>query len=462
MNIVEKVTAEFAQASIYDFDANELYFPNMCHVCQCYGENAVNLKRCSACEMISYCCEEHQIKDWQNHKQFCKVIRQIKNEWGVDNIFKSLKSTYAKESLHTLKNFEDKMIYYESLFAVNKCLLTRSMELLQRKLKKIEFEMIQFPRVCAVCYESKQELLTNCKKCPQSSFCKEHLNDPSHKSECMKFISCFNSQINEGLDDTCTILSNVMNNMTSPFYPKVKKLPDSITQFLETRLSLDLATLKISNTLFTEEMKSIYNPVLSNRYSWPFTLLYAIEKLGLHLHSMVIHVIGSAILELFADWEMIFHFLPQMREIKVILIGPELMVVDRKIQEVCDLCKKKKKKLIFEKIKTMYDKYCIEKSYFNPDMIVCFNPGFHVYETWHKSVKLFNKVQCPLLVTALNTTEGLLDKSYIDLLFPSAKCIYNDINPFASIQYSREYILLPIAVKNQFMILYEFLDSKED
>lgn len=70
------------------------YYPNACHVCRCFGEKAVNLKRCSSCGMISYCSEEHQKKDWPSHKQFCKVLCQIKEEWGVDHLLQPFRIKY--------------------------------------------------------------------------------------------------------------------------------------------------------------------------------------------------------------------------------------------------------------------------------------------------------------------------------------------------------------------------------
>lgn len=43
------------------------------------ADGATNLLRC-ACEAAFYCCKEHQVEDWTNHKTSCKTIRKEKQE----------------------------------------------------------------------------------------------------------------------------------------------------------------------------------------------------------------------------------------------------------------------------------------------------------------------------------------------------------------------------------------------
>ena len=39
-------------------------------VCSVCGSTS-DLKRCSRCKKVSYCCIEHQKKDWTTHKKLC-------------------------------------------------------------------------------------------------------------------------------------------------------------------------------------------------------------------------------------------------------------------------------------------------------------------------------------------------------------------------------------------------------
>ncbi|TMW69506.1 hypothetical protein Poli38472_001662 [Pythium oligandrum] len=41
------------------------------------------LLRC-ACEAAYYCCKEHQVEDWKNHKTSCKKIRQERDQTAVE------------------------------------------------------------------------------------------------------------------------------------------------------------------------------------------------------------------------------------------------------------------------------------------------------------------------------------------------------------------------------------------
>ena len=40
------------------------------------GENDRDLLRCGKCKKVHYCCMECQVKDWTNHKQFCKTFQR--------------------------------------------------------------------------------------------------------------------------------------------------------------------------------------------------------------------------------------------------------------------------------------------------------------------------------------------------------------------------------------------------
>lgn len=451
----------FFDSSLYSTD-EKFYFPNMCHSCHSYGGENINLKRCSACGIISYCCKEHQVKDWPSHKQFCRVMCQIKKDWNVDDIFQFMKNTIPKKSLHNMKSLQEKLKYYDSLSEFISKLLVKTSQILQRKLSKAEFEMIQFPRICAVCYEGKQELLTNCSKCPQSSFCKKHLNDPNHEYECGKFRTAFVTASAKRVDDILTLLLNV-GVIQSSYHPENSKLPSSMSHLLETRLSVgDSAKLKRFNITFTEEMRAIYNAVVSEMFSRSCSILFAIDKLSLDLRSMVIHVVGATGVEqLITDWEVMCHYLPQLCQLDLILIGPDVVSNSRIIKPLCRQCMHEKRILTIESKEMMYDKYCEEGGYLKPDIIACFNPGLQVYDTWEKSINFFKKGKCPLLITSQQKTEGLIEKAIITSSFPSAKCIYSDNNPFGSLAFQREGIFLPVSSKNQFMSVYEFLEKKK-
>jgi hypothetical protein len=47
--------------------------PELCETCQAPGCNpGVNLRACSCCKNVAYCCAECQAEDWQEHKKVCR------------------------------------------------------------------------------------------------------------------------------------------------------------------------------------------------------------------------------------------------------------------------------------------------------------------------------------------------------------------------------------------------------
>lgn len=431
---------------------DEMFFPNMCHVCRCFGEK-VKLKWCGACKVISYCSVEHQKRDWPKHKEFCNILCQMKKELEVNNIFESFKEPAEEFPLRKWENVNDKIMYFEQILAQLKKI---AVKLLKRQLTIIEDQMLSFPRVCAVCYECKPELLTNCKKCPQSCFCKDHLDDPSHESECIRLISNFYTCSGNLYQSPLLLPELRINSLKTTYQPKIKKFPSSMSEFIDTYLRIDLGRTE----KLTDKVKYMNYASISDRFSRPLTLLFTIKNLGLNLKSMVIHLVGASMEEQFInDWEMILHYLPELRELKLIMIGLELLSETSEMKNICNQCKKEKRVLKIETRKQIYDKYCSDKNFLKPDIIACFSAGFHVYPTWEPSIKVFNKGQCPLLVTAIAKTEGLIGKDIVDKIFPSAKCAYSDFNPFAVQCYFKMNVFNPVSSTNQFMFFYEYLDK---
>lgn len=61
------------------------FYPNECFVCQSIDQ----VKRCSRCNMVSYCSSDHQKEHWPRHKEICNAIASIINEKGVSHIYEN-------------------------------------------------------------------------------------------------------------------------------------------------------------------------------------------------------------------------------------------------------------------------------------------------------------------------------------------------------------------------------------
>lgn len=428
-----------------------IFFPNMCHVCRAFGEKAVNLKICTDCEMVSYCSEKHQTEDRPNHKEFCRAIRETKKKLELNEEYQLLKKTVEKNSLLTLETQEEKVNYCKSTLGLYTILKNSLTKILGREINKAEQQILKFPKVCEVCFESNAQLLTNCKKCPQSSFCEIHLKDPRHEKNCSKFVHCLKAA-NVKPEIFLTISNEI--KCLKAYNPETKNVPNSMKEFIESLLS----NLKNTFNHFNEKTEEAYISTLSERFSRSLSILLAMEKLHLNPKSLIIHIVGSSPEEQFeTDWELILHFLPELSSLKLILIGPNMINDRTEVQKICNPCKKGKRQMVIETKKAFYDQYCQGKAFQTPDMIVCFNPGFYIYPTWSKSIELFHKGKCPLLITSLSACEGLMDLQEIRSKFPGANCIYRDDNIFTTSNYIRLSSFLPISAYNQYISLFESL-----
>lgn len=55
-----------------------------CHVC----DRSQNLKRCARCKNVLYCSREHQIADWNVHKQICNGDKREKETFAINDRIK--------------------------------------------------------------------------------------------------------------------------------------------------------------------------------------------------------------------------------------------------------------------------------------------------------------------------------------------------------------------------------------
>lgn len=58
---------------------------SQCAYWACDAPNASDLRTCTACGIVKYCCKDHQVKDWSwEHKGECRIPAFLKQEYGED------------------------------------------------------------------------------------------------------------------------------------------------------------------------------------------------------------------------------------------------------------------------------------------------------------------------------------------------------------------------------------------
>lgn len=67
------VTAAKKEESRHD----QWWYPQRCEAPGCSETSKDALKKCAGCNMVMYCCKEHQKADWKAHKEECKLFTRL-------------------------------------------------------------------------------------------------------------------------------------------------------------------------------------------------------------------------------------------------------------------------------------------------------------------------------------------------------------------------------------------------
>lgn len=273
----------------YKFSSRKVFLHNICHVCQ-----KTSTLLCPQCSMISYCSEQHCQEDSTAHKDFCAVIQEIAKKRGghVTNNAKILDANdFRNLRVHTL----------------NLCCTS-----LKRPLQPFEKEMLLFPRIClkSDCKNWKPAELMDCPKCNQVAFCKAHRDHlpEDHENWCRAF--------------TLYQCLNISNRIEPP-------MPSAI---LSQQIVLPAGMDALLKALYGESFKDECVKVLVTQVATgPLTALNAMQLCKIApQETFVVHLIGAE-LQFEGDslnkWETFFlHLVPDITELRVVFIGPELNV----------------------------------------------------------------------------------------------------------------------------------------
>lgn len=409
------------------------FYPNACIICS----GTTNLRRCSRCQMISYCSEEHQLEHWPEHKELCKIISIMMKERGVSHLYEKFRGT----DLHTWR--KERMNIAEE--AESRCSKTFQIN---------DTFLFQFSRSCYVCYESRQKLLKNCSGCPAATFCNEHPSSPIHDKDCEKIRESFEiaRQLSDrieknGLKESQSILTSVLHGITR----------------LEPPISMEDFLLKFANS----ERLSIDNDLkflITQNFTTIFTVFNALQKLEMsNVSKLTIHMENQDDCEATELWEALLHLLPNLKQLRILFIDPLCqMFFSRKNFKVCEDCKKKGKTFSLGFLACSYDE-CLRGNYKEPDLLVYTDIADSEKKDYSERkrapglLKLWSKTKCPLVTTTFIEEYQEEMKNTIKSTLGDVEFFYEGFNPFKSFIHLRNNYNR-VGASNSFMII---LKSKE-
>lgn len=394
------------------------FYPNECFVCG----SGNSIKRCSRCNMISYCGKNHQKDHWPDHKEICDVISAIMQEKGVLHLFENLRGANSLK----WKQERDKA-----------CEEIKSR--LGRPLISGEKEIFQYPRACYICHDTRQEMLKNCPNCTWTSFCTNHPRSSLHDKDCALIRYChkleihvleYKHKINAAID---SILGRIR-------VPKSLKPPSSMKEFLDENIDSELG--------IPVEAMAYVTDFCSN----PLTIFNALLKLSQIASSeMVIHV--SSELDTSTSWELLLHLLPGLKILKVVVVNQKNNFSQE--MKVCGDCGLAKKRLMVQNFSGDYSEFLASRKLSEEDKAnIVLNVNLSSEEDVNKQVS-WGLLTCPLVVTTETEKNASFVKASLRCTFWGSLICYVGDNEFKSLRPRRDSEDGGIRRSNQYLIVYK-------
>lgn len=359
----------------------------------------MKLRYCKGCRLIGYCGEQHQKEDWKHHKDFCRSVTKILLMKKIDHILDV--RTECQRIIGASRR------ELECAISLAECLI---ISMLKRSLKQHEYMLLRFPNICRICYEYDTTKLKACESCYQVLYCSDahRLQDAGrHGRWCELY------RVNLLLDADFPVRMDPIG------FPKLS--PTQLHEFPRNSFELVNQAYKMNVPMVPKVARDFNDLKFVSNYSHVSTILYALNVTKMHLelqHSLVIYVVGvEEEISLFDynSCSVIFLYLPQIREVIIHFIGPEIGSTQDEI------------KLNYEGTRSIRMHY--HKALFHgldpdvpmerPQIIVSYNCGFHEHidsqrDTWSNTLaRLIRYVNIPIVFTSYTREEAFQDCALI-------------------------------------------------
>lgn len=112
--------------------------------------------------------------------------------------------------------------------------------------------------------------------------------------------------------------------------------------------------------------------------------------------------------------EFLLHWMPALKSVDIVFVGPELCVYDGDNWQFCGECAAREATVRHEFATALYVDYCASATYERPDIVAVFNCGFHEYQNaaadpWAGSLPRLLAPNVPLLITSYTRGEAKQD-----------------------------------------------------
>lgn len=401
---------------------NRFFNPNICHVCKLtYNENFII---CNQCFMISYCSKKHRLLHLEQHTQICTVIANYLKK----DLLWEINRSNQQEWLQSRKEFI--------------CIVKRQ---LSRDLEPYETQMIMFASSCLICHQ--QQNLRTCMTCYSTNYCSEHAKafESNHSSNCKELLLSLNLAIKVPYGVKFKSKFSTFPDKNRP----INDMNSFIQQYYRSR----------RQSKYLLGVDYFYTEYVSG----PLTLYYGMKNAKLlhflRSHMCVIHIIMASPIdrEYLPAWELLLHLLHQIKDLKIVLIGPKLNDESNDI-EICFGCNTRySQKLSFECYSMPYYKYADSVNYKQPDIVV----GFQADLSDKKSFLKVRDQDCPFLLTAKSKHTSCQNMSKLGMILNSSLYpVYHDENKFSSFRPCRDFENNGVSYCNKVLAVFRNLRKR--
>lgn len=405
---------------------NRPFYPHACAVCNKIG---TDLKICENCIMISYCGNEHQAEHWPEHEKICKALQQTRRSLN-------------RKPMEIYEGYPAPCMTWKGWLELQNTFMLTLMQKLHRHLTTYEREMCLYSIKCHFICDNDDGFV-NCPNCASVCCCAEHLPYlDEHSEACTVLKRCFDLDVTDnGSNDEHVELGYLENINSRKAFRNMKSFAKRYIKPIITEGSIPNMAI-IHSEYFTypltilyglEQMKKLGTQKMHSHddddnypecrmdkhttiamYSMTSDFLYKDDKPEiLDITSLVIHVIGADNTNIvgWQTWEVLFHLIESLKDLSIIMIGPELgkeMGYSTIEQQTCNMCRNKN--LSFECHDVFYEDYVQSPLYKKPDLTVAFNARFYEYtcgflqhtDIWMRTIQAIANQNCPFILTSLS------------------------------------------------------------
>ncbi|KAF8060173.1 hypothetical protein FPV67DRAFT_333871 [Lyophyllum atratum] len=399
-----------------------------CYACfKTEGEGAT-LRKCTKCRSVQYCGADCQQANWKDHKGICKALHSLENDPTMKTFLLFSLSDAPASDLYDLDTIIDTMANNQLRYVAR--VLNRSLTIPERNLIGWEPRCMGCARTDRIMrMEGKDNTLKACHACKMAFYCStphwdavqhKHAGEPCQDGHDGLTQCHINQEIR--LD---VAFGNVMLGANSgQFKWAPERVKPSWHSLKEANWESEFSSGLIKEFGISREAVGPFVRAASDGLSMPMTILHALETLNkddawTRKETLTIHLLGAYEVEVMNAqiFEEILHRLPEVKNLKLVLCGPELVKLssprerNKEIDmETCPNCTTQRRKRTHQLFTQNYHDLAksLGSRFTKPDLAVAFNSGSAEMDvpSWKETISFLVKNHIPSVFTAYNSEEA--------------------------------------------------------